>query len=106
MQSALCMLHASGDSTEHRADMICSSGSRGRALTRRCQRRFVQGLYPWFTLFEVTQGPHWDQCTCWNEQGWRSFLVDTLRQLELTKILGFGLIQDASSGAHRKEEEE
>eukprot|EP00959_Pyramimonas_sp_CCMP1952_P191283 4000078-Pyramimonas_sp.AAC.1 len=106
MQSAFCMLHASGKYTGHSDAFMCSLGSRGRAYTRRCQHRVVQGLYPWFTLFEITRGPHWDQCMCWTEQGWKSFLVDTLRQLELTKILEFCLFKDASSGMRRKEEKE
>jgi len=105
MQSALCMLHASGEFTEHRDAMVLSFGMQGRAHSRRRSTRVVQSLQPWFTLFEVTQGLHWDQSMCWTEMGWKNFLVGTLQQLELTKILEFCLIKDASSGIHRKEEE-
>eukprot|EP00959_Pyramimonas_sp_CCMP1952_P286499 5990836-Pyramimonas_sp.AAC.1 len=61
MQSALCMLHASGESPERRGAMSCSFGSRGRDYTRWCQHRVVQVLHPWFTMFEIAQGPHRDQ---------------------------------------------
>mgnify|MGYP001394542818 CR=1 FL=1 len=94
MQSALCMLHASGEYTEHRDAMVLSFGMQGRAHSRRRSTRVVQSLQPWFTVFEVTQGLHWDQSMCWTETGWKTFLVGTLQQLELTKTLEFCLIKD------------
>eukprot|EP00959_Pyramimonas_sp_CCMP1952_P206964 4329238-Pyramimonas_sp.AAC.1 len=67
MQSALCMLHASGEYTTHRDTMVRAAGVRGRALSRRRPHRVMQSLQPWFAVFEVTQGPHWDQSMCWTE---------------------------------------
>eukprot|EP00959_Pyramimonas_sp_CCMP1952_P461074 9480982-Pyramimonas_sp.AAC.1 len=66
----------------------------------------MQRPQPWFTVFEVSQGPYWDQSMCWTEFGWKTFSVDTLQQLSLPKVLEFCLIIDATSGAHWKEEEE
>eukprot|EP00959_Pyramimonas_sp_CCMP1952_P112778 2357793-Pyramimonas_sp.AAC.1 len=43
---------------------------------------------------------------CWTELGWKTFLVDTLQQLNSRKILEFCLVKDAISGTHWKEEEE
>eukprot|EP00959_Pyramimonas_sp_CCMP1952_P342974 7185054-Pyramimonas_sp.AAC.1 len=43
---------------------------------------------------------------CWTELGLKTFLVDTLQKLDLSKILEFCRIKDATSGNHWKEEEE
>eukprot|EP00959_Pyramimonas_sp_CCMP1952_P310403 6496141-Pyramimonas_sp.AAC.1 len=46
MQSALCMLHASGEYTAHRDTMVRAAGARGRALSRRRPHRVMQSLQP------------------------------------------------------------
>eukprot|EP00959_Pyramimonas_sp_CCMP1952_P069123 1443036-Pyramimonas_sp.AAC.1 len=43
---------------------------------------------------------------CWTESGWKTFLVDTLQQLSLPKVLEFCWTKDATSGTHWKGEEE
>ena len=98
------MYHASGEFTTQRDAMMKALGTRGRLGMRRFRHRVVQGLQPWFSLSELLEGPFWDQSMCWTEQGWQKFLVRTLRQLELTKILEFCLIRDVVSGNHWQEE--
>ena len=106
MQSALCMLHASGEYTEFRDAQIRDMGAQGRRYMRRNPHRVTRSLQPWFSLFELLEGLHWDQVMSWTEQGWRKFLTGTLREMGLFKILEFCLIRDVVSGQYRQEEVE
>eukprot|EP00959_Pyramimonas_sp_CCMP1952_P104494 2184252-Pyramimonas_sp.AAC.1 len=60
-------MHASGEYTDHRDAMLLAFGARGRGFSRRRSHKATQSLQPWFTVFEVSQGPPWDQNMCWTE---------------------------------------
>ncbi|CAK0903033.1 unnamed protein product [Prorocentrum cordatum] len=70
-----------------------------QSLQLRCLGSLCPGLFPW--ELESANADIADQV-----DGSPPAPVDTLRQLELTKISEFCRIKDASSGMHQKDEKE